>query len=678
MQRCLGCMRVFRDEFEVCPHCGYIVGAEAAAKNQLPPGTVLQNHYILGKVLGQGGFGITYIAWDNKIGRAVAIKEYMPNAFASRMTGEKEVSCYSEESRRQFNLGLKKTRQEAHALSQFGTLESVVKVYDCIEENGTAYIIMELLRGRTVKELLAECGRLSFAETMRIMTPILRTLDAMHRVGMIHRDIAPDNIFVCEDGKVKLLDFGAARVVSGTDDKTLSVMLKHGYAPVEQYSGKAKQGAFTDVYAASATMYKMLTGETPPDSLGREKNGSDLKALSQSDAPLNVQRAILHGMTLDPNKRIQTAHELLEALRTDMPPKSSRRGVWIALAALLLAAVVAVTAIVVQRSKAGKTAETTAAPESASAAVETVETPQSETEPDTTEAQTTRAAVTEADLKAVLQQQTDAQIIDFSSYDYNNDGVLEAFALVGKKETDAYDPEEWTVKNGKILYIRDQSVETVMETSFSYVDSRIFPLDQSNGLFGYGVNQTEGGSGSVTALYTVDSHGNFTQVKGDSLLSGIPTASEHGWMEGVFSSFDLMSDNTGHTWKPYFFYYDASTNSLVEYGGLEITEDALYAVSPDVKDCINQAKQNEWIEDDAVIDTVYYRKNGIVNINFKSQPSGGIYSSSYVNLYVHNGKASFYKPALPDLDDYSGVGEGYYKSFVTKLKVDYPDKVPTA
>ena len=319
MQRCLGCMREFGDEFDVCPHCGYLVGTEAVSKNHLAPGTVLQNRYTLGKVLGQGGFGITYIAWDAKIGRAVAVKEYMPNALASRMTGEKEISCYNDEAQRQFTLGLEKTRKETHALSRFNALESVVKVHDCIEENGTAYIIMELLRGKTVKEILSERGKLSFAETMRIMTPVLQTLDAMHSVGMIHRDVAPDNIFVCDDGKIKLLDFGAARVVNTTDEKTLSVVLKAGYAPVEQYSSKAKQGAYTDVYAASATVYKMLTGETPPDSLSREKDGSDLAALPQTDAPQSAQETILHGMATDAQSRIQSVKELLGALQKDMP-----------------------------------------------------------------------------------------------------------------------------------------------------------------------------------------------------------------------------------------------------------------------------------------------------------------------------------------------------------------------
>ena len=307
-------MREFSDEFFVCPYCGYVVGTEATSRNYLAPGTILRNRYTLGKVLGQGGFGITYIAWDNKIGRAVAIKEYMPSAFASRLNGESEVSCYNQEAKQQFRQGLEKTRNETVTLSRFGSLESVVKVYDCVEANGTAYIIMELLRGRTVKEILAEREKLTFAETLHIMRPILQTLDAMHRVGMIHRDVAPDNIFVCEDGRIKLLDFGAARVVTGADNKTLSVMLKAGYAPVEQYSSKSKQGTYTDVYAASATMYKMLTGETPSDSLSRAKDGSDLKALSHTDAPKGAQQAILRGMAQNSADRIPRAIDLLTAL----------------------------------------------------------------------------------------------------------------------------------------------------------------------------------------------------------------------------------------------------------------------------------------------------------------------------------------------------------------------------
>ena len=311
-------MRVFSEEFELCPYCGYIVGTEASSKIHLAPGTILQGRYMLGKVLGQGGFGITYIAWDGKLDRAVAVKEYMPNDLASRIDGENEVACYNEKTEQQFQKGLEKAQKEMQMLVRFRALGSVVAVYDFIRENGTVYIIMELLRGRTVREILTECGRLPFVETMQIMSPILRALDAMHRGGMIHRDVAPDNIFVCEDGKTKLLDFGAVKAIGDPGEKTLPVMLKSGYAPIEQYSEKVQQGAYTDVYAACATMYKMLTGEKPPDSLDREKNGRDLALLSRTDAPQIAQKTILRGMAQNAADRIQSIDELLFSLNKAM------------------------------------------------------------------------------------------------------------------------------------------------------------------------------------------------------------------------------------------------------------------------------------------------------------------------------------------------------------------------
>ncbi|MBQ7543218.1 MAG: serine/threonine protein kinase [Clostridia bacterium] len=325
MQRCLGCMQLFGKEYDVCPYCGYFVGTPAVSRNHLEPGTVLQRRYTLGRVLGQGGFGVTYIAWDHKLERPVAIKEYLPHAFASRMTGTKRVTCFNEEAQRQFLHGLQKTRRETKALSRFDALESVVKVYDCVEENGTAYIIMELLRGKTVKEIVDQRGKLTFVQTMRIMTPVLETLDAMHKAGMIHRDVAPDNIFVCKDHKIKLLDFGAARVISDADEKTLSVMLKAGYAPIEQYSSKVRQGAYTDVYAASATLYKMLTGETPPDSLSREMDGDEPDLLRNTDAPQSAQREILRGMAQNPDKRTQSAEKLLQGLQQAIRKKERKQ-----------------------------------------------------------------------------------------------------------------------------------------------------------------------------------------------------------------------------------------------------------------------------------------------------------------------------------------------------------------
>lgn len=354
MRRCFGCMREYDEQFDLCPYCGYIYGSAAQAKNQLDPGTILQGRYILGKVLGQGGFGITYIAWDQKHERAVAIKEYMPTSLASRITGQREVTCYSRQQQIYFDNGLEKLGRECAVVSKFRDLESVVRVYDFIQENGTAYIVMELLRGKTVREILAERTSLTYAETIRIMRPILLTLSAMHAAGIIHRDVAPDNIFVCEDGKVKLLDFGAARVVSDADDKTLSVVLKQGFAPVEQYSSHSRQKDYTDVYAACATMYNMLTGITPPASLDRMQSDTLEPISRRAQLPPYAEKAILRGMQVDARSRTQTTEQLLHDLepstrgaeKRKKPPKQEKSApvrksvVWISAGAIVLTAAV--------------------------------------------------------------------------------------------------------------------------------------------------------------------------------------------------------------------------------------------------------------------------------------------------------------------------------------------------
>ena len=315
MRRCMGCMREFSAEFDVCPYCGFIVGAEPESRNHLPPGTVLQERFMLGRVLGQGGFGITYIAWDDKLYRAVAVKEYLPTRFASRLSDQNSVSCFSDDSRAQFNRGLKKLRQECLTISSLREIDGVVQVYDFIEENDTAYIIMELLRGCTLRDLLAERGTIPLDEAVEIMRPVLNTLAAMHEKGVIHRDVSPDNIFVCDDGRIKLLDFGAARVISATDDKTISVILKHGYAPREQFASHGKQGPYTDVYSAAATLYKLLTGETPPESIERTGNDrTELAPLMDADIPRGAKTAILQAMRLDKDKRTQSAQALLAEL----------------------------------------------------------------------------------------------------------------------------------------------------------------------------------------------------------------------------------------------------------------------------------------------------------------------------------------------------------------------------
>ena len=329
MRRCLGCMREYDETFDLCPECGYVAGTPAESLLHLAPGTRLAGRYLLGRVLGQGGFGITYIAWDEKLDRAVAVKEYMPRAYASRTQGVPNVTCFNDVARTQFRAGLEKVLKETRTLAKFNDLESVVRVYDCIEENDTAYIIMELLRGSTVRQAMRENGTFSFEETAQIILPVLQTLRQIHRTGLIHRDISPDNLFLCDNGKVKLLDFGSARIVSGMNPQKLSVVLKPGYAPKEQYSARGAQGPWTDLYSVAATMYKMLTGETPVDSLSRSADDDPLEPIDRLvRIPDEAAEAIMKALAIEPEDRTQTADELLETLLqfVDAPAQIQLRG----------------------------------------------------------------------------------------------------------------------------------------------------------------------------------------------------------------------------------------------------------------------------------------------------------------------------------------------------------------
>lgn len=319
MQRCFGCMREFGKQYEVCPHCGYVVGTAPKIKSHLFCGTVLSGRYMLGKVLGHGGFGITYIAWDKKLNRPVAVKEFFPNALSTRSEGETHVSCYDDKASKFFRDGVRKMLDEGNRLSKFTNNENIVDVYDCFEENNTAYIVMEYLDGKDLKKYLEENGgRLAPEKAVEIIMPVLNALEDMHDEKLIHRDISPDNIFLCKKGGVKLLDFGSARLAVEDSDKSLSVMIKRGYAPKEQYASRSKQGPWTDVYAVCATLYKMITGALPTESIERDEE--PLRRFSEfgiRDCNA-LEKAVFKGLEVDYADRFRSVSELREALNSSI------------------------------------------------------------------------------------------------------------------------------------------------------------------------------------------------------------------------------------------------------------------------------------------------------------------------------------------------------------------------
>ncbi len=318
MLRCLGCMREYAGQAEACPHCGYAQSTPAKEAYHLPPGTILQGRYIAGKTLGYGGFGVTYIGYDAALERTVAIKEFLPASFATRLPGETTVSVYEGEASTQFGAGLTRFLDEARTLAQFNGIPGIVDIYDSFGGNNTAYIVMQYLRGQDAKSLLAEKGPLPYEEALDIILPVCDTLAAVHQKGIIHRDISPDNIYLTEEGEVKLLDFGAARYESALNSKSLSVILKSGYAPEEQYRSRGEQGPWTDVYALAATFYKLLCGQTPPDSMERAIQ-DELKEPSKLGAtlPPSAENAILNALCVRGADRTQSAAAFKEALLSD-------------------------------------------------------------------------------------------------------------------------------------------------------------------------------------------------------------------------------------------------------------------------------------------------------------------------------------------------------------------------
>lgn len=327
-QRCLGCMELFGDEFRVCPHCGYVIGTAAEEAIHIEPGTLLYDRYIVGKVLGYGGFGVTYLGWDGKLEQKVAIKEYLPGEFSTRMPGQSRITVFNGEKNDQFHDGLKKFVEEAKRLAKFQNEAGIVKIFDSFEENDTAYIVMEYLEGETLKDYLKRVGTVAEDKAIAMLMPVMNSLQTVHKQGLLHRDIAPDNIFITSDGQVKLIDFGASRYATTSHSRSLTVIIKPGYSPEEQYRSRGDQGPYTDVYAIAATMYKMMTGKTPPDAMERRaKYESQNKDILVEPHKLNRkisrnrENAILNAMNVRIEDRTPDTETFIKQLNSVKPVK---------------------------------------------------------------------------------------------------------------------------------------------------------------------------------------------------------------------------------------------------------------------------------------------------------------------------------------------------------------------
>ena len=282
----------------------------------LRKGTRLIGRYTVEGVLGQGGFGITYLGMDELHKKKVAIKEFFPQGIVTRnIEYEDTVTVTLVGEKENYDKGKERFLKEAQTMAMFSKDKGIVKALDFFEINNTAYIVMEYLEGVTLKQYLRENKRIVAEDLVELLVPLIEALDEIHSQGLIHRDISPDNIMVLPDGRIKLMDFGAARDYTEFGEKSLSIVLKPGYAPPEQYQTHGVQGPWTDIYALCATMYKCITGENPPDAIDRLVD-DHLKKISAFRIPVlpQIEEAIIKGMSVAANDRYQNVGDFCEDL----------------------------------------------------------------------------------------------------------------------------------------------------------------------------------------------------------------------------------------------------------------------------------------------------------------------------------------------------------------------------
>lgn len=319
-KRCYGCMKP-KISSPVCEHCGFDEAAQNAA-HQLPMGTVLKEQYLIGRVLGQGGFGITYLGWDLYLEIPVAIKEYFPNGLVMREnTLSNEVASCGGDASARFANNKERFFREAKMLARFSQMPEIVQVKNFFLTNNTAYIVMEYVEGITLKQHVKnKGGKLSVEETFSILGPVMRALEKVHKSGLVHRDISPDNIMMLPEGGAKLLDFGAVRdvgaIVAGQAmTSSTESILKPGYAPIEQYQKRGSLGPWTDIYALCGTIYYCLTGSAPIDAPERVMEDPELHLETLVPTlPAYRRHALEQGLALRAEERIGSMAELNKAL----------------------------------------------------------------------------------------------------------------------------------------------------------------------------------------------------------------------------------------------------------------------------------------------------------------------------------------------------------------------------
>lgn len=318
MQYCMKCMSKQFPGVSVCPHCGTPYRQSVQKAKALKPGHILNGKYLVGAVLGEGGFGITYIGLDLLLEKKVAIKEYFPMSTGMVRRYNASAVVWNSEVRQKNgqSASLDSFLQEARKLAKVDSIPCVVNVRDLFSQNNTAYIVMDYIEGENLAQKLQREGPMPFDQCVSMLTPIIQALEQVHSLGIIHRDISPDNIMIQPHGSLMLLDLGAAKDIDiqkkDGSIQSSRLVAKEGFSPLEQYSSNGRIGTWTDVYSMSATIYYCCTGKLPPRAT--ERAGTDSLVCIP---PLREKEfAVLkRGMALNGKDRIQTMGELLELLQ---------------------------------------------------------------------------------------------------------------------------------------------------------------------------------------------------------------------------------------------------------------------------------------------------------------------------------------------------------------------------
>ena len=317
---CPGCMSRWENPSKPCPRCGFSWEKVRKGGRELEPFTILAGRYLLGAQIGAGGFGITYIAMDLEKEQSVAVKEFFPASLAGREG--LQVAALPGEEGRYFREALRGFRREAELLARFRGLPGIVPFRELTEENGTLYLVMDFVEGMTVKQYMQWTGRpFTEEQTLSLMRPVLEAVGEMHARGVLHRDISPENLICRPDGQLVLIDFGAAREYHPGEEENMTVVLKHGYAPEEQYHAGSRQGPWTDLYACCAVIYQMISGILPQDAASRGERDllTPLDQIGGLSVSSRTAAAIRRGMDLDIEARYRTVGELIEDLYGPVP-----------------------------------------------------------------------------------------------------------------------------------------------------------------------------------------------------------------------------------------------------------------------------------------------------------------------------------------------------------------------